>query len=635
VLLCLISCHNHTAKGSNLRLLDCTNDVKELIHTAAKIGYRGLAITDHESVSAHVEAIKKTRDLKKKGDIPEDFKLILGNEIYLVDDLESVRDNYKSGETKFPHFLLISKDKKGHEQLRYLSSKAWENSFYTGTMERTPTIKEELAKVVKNEPNHLIASTACLGSESSIHLMALKEAEENNNAELTQYHKKKVMEFIEWNIDVFGKENFYIELQPALSEEQIYVNQKLIPIADYYGLKRIISTDTHYLRPEDRVVHKAFLNAKDGEREVDSFYEACYLQTQEEIYERMSYLDREIIDDAIQNTLLIGEMVEDYTIEHDPIIPKIDLPEFELRHMFEPAYDKYAYISKMAYSDNEQDRYMVKLLEDGFEEYIPFNVLTQEKFHQILARINVELEELWEISENINQAMTSYYITVREIINIIWDDECGGNSLVGSGRGSAAGFLINYLLGITQVNPLEYGIELPHWRHLHKSRPDIPDIDIDTEGSKRPQIIKALRNHFGSNRVLQVCTFGTEKSKSALQTACRGLEIDNDIALYISGMIPFERGQNWSLSDCFYGNEEEGRKPIKEFIREVEKYPHLKETALKIEGLVNKRSIHAGGVIIFNEDYYKSNAMMRAPSGDPVTQFNLGDSEAVGNVKFD
>lgn len=107
------------------------------------------------------------------------------------------------------------------------------------------------------------------------------------------------------------------------------------------------------------------------------------------------------------------------------------------------------------------------------------------------------------------------------------------------------------------------------------------------------------------------------------------------IPLINIGKPRVQKGQNWSLSDCFYGNEEKGRKPIREFIREVEKYPRLKETALKIEGLVDKRSVHAGGVILFNEPYYKTNAMMKAPSGDPITQFNLGDSEAVGNVKFD
>ncbi|MBE2917327.1 DNA polymerase III subunit alpha [Anoxybacillus flavithermus] len=630
----MIGCHCHTDR-SNIRLLDSTNSVKDLIKTAAKLKYKGIAITDHECLSAHVQAIKLVREFKQKGEIPEDFKLILGNEIYLVDSLEEVKDNYKSGETKFPHFLLLAKDKEGHEQLRILSSKAWENSFFTGTMERVPTVKKDLEEIVKDNKGHLIASTACLGSEVNIHLLAIREAERNNDEAKIRYHKVKLHEFILWCIDVFGKENFFIELQPALSDEQIYCNQKLVKIADYYGLKRIVTTDAHYLRPEDREIHKAYLSSKEGDREVDDFYEACFLQTIDEIYERMNYLPKEIIEEAIKNTELIGKMVEDYTIEHEPIIPKIDLPEFEVRHIFKPAYDKYKYIKKMAYSDNEQDRYMIKLIEDGFQENIPYNTLTKEKFHQILNRINLELGELWEISQKLNQAMSSYYITVREIVNIIWDDDCGGNSLVGSGRGSAAGFLVNYLLGITQINPLEYGIEMPHWRHLHQSRPELPDVDLDTEGSKRQQILQALRRHFGEDKVLQVCTFGTEGSKSALLTACRGLGIDVDTAQYLTSLIPFERGQNWSLSDCFFGNEEKGRKPIKELINEVEKYPRLKETALKIEGLVNKRSIHAGGVIIFNEPYYKSNAMMKAPNGTPITQFNLGDSEALGNVKFD
>lgn len=105
--------------------------------------------------------------------------------------------------------------------------------------------------------------------------------------------------------------------------------------------------------------------------------------------------------------------------------------------------------------------------------------------------------------------MSSYYVTVREIINTIWDDECGGDSLVGAARGSAAGFLVNYLLDITQINPMEYN--LPHWRHIHKSRPDLPDIDIDTEGSKRPRILKALRDKFGEK---EYCRFALLELKN-------------------------------------------------------------------------------------------------------------------------
>lgn len=633
----MIALHNHT-DYSNIRLLDSTNSVKDLIQKAAELTYQGLAITDHECVSAHVQAIKKTRELKESGDIPQDFKLILGNELYLVDDTEDTRENYKSGVTKFPHFLILSKDAIGHEQMRYLSSIAWDGAFFTGMMHRVPTDKKVLEDIIKKNPNHLIATTACLGSEINIHILGKQEAIFKNDTEQAKYHEDKIHEFLQWCISVFGKNNFFIELQPAFSSQQIYCNKELLILAKQYDLKHIITTDTHFLRPEDRIVHKAFLNAKNGDREIDDFYEATFLQTPEEIYERLSYLDKSVIDEALKNTLLIGEMIEEYTIEHETVIPKIDLPEFKIRHIFKPAYDKYTYINNMVNSDDEQDRYIIKLIEDGFNEHIPRNVLTTKKLYEILDRIDVELGELWEISKQLNQAMSSYYITTAKIVDIIWqDDECGGNSIVGSGRGSSGGFLICFLLGITQINPLEYGIEMPHWRHLHRSRPDIGalDIDIDTESSKRPRIIQALKDHFGHDRVLQVCTFGTEGSKSAIQTAARGLGLDSEVGLFISSLIPFERGENWSISDCLHGNKKKKRNAIPEFINEIEQYENLKEVALKIEGKINKRSIHAGGVIIFNEPYYKTNAMMKAPNGLPVTQFNLDDSQAVGNIKMD
>ncbi|PAE55334.1 hypothetical protein CHH93_12010 [Bacillus licheniformis] len=466
----VIGCHCHTCK-SNIRLLDSTNSVKGLLETALEMNYKGLAITDHEVLSAHLEAIQTVRSMKKEGEMPQDFKLILGNEAYLVDSLEEVRDNYQPGKTKFPHFLMLAVDEKGHEQLRILSSKAWENSFYTGTMERVPTVKKDVEDLLKKDPGHIIATTACLGSEVNIYLQKIMEVEKNDgDPELIKEYKLKIHQFITWCIDVFGKDKFFIELQPALSEEQIYCNKKLVQIADGYGLKRIVTTDAHYLRPEDRAIHQAFLNAKDGEREVDSFYEACSVQNVDEIHERMNYIDKEIVEEAIQNTLLIGEMIEDYTIEHEPIIPKMELPNFKLRHLFKPAYDKYEYIRKMSESKDDQDRYLLKLIEDGFENKLLKNDLTRDEFHKILSRINVELGELWEISQKLNQSMASYYVTVREIINIIWDDECGGDSLVGAARGSAAGFLINYLLDNTQINPMQY--DLPHWRHIHKSRPD-------------------------------------------------------------------------------------------------------------------------------------------------------------------
>lgn len=625
----MIDLHSHT-DISNIRLIDSTNFVDELILKTAQMGKKGLAITDHESVSNHVKALQYTKKFKEEGKIPQDFRLILGNEIYLVDSLEEVQDNYQSGVTKFPHFLLLAKDLKGHEALRKLSSQAWKNSFYTGMMERVPTTKDYLEEIINEYPNRLIGTSACLGSESSIHIL-------NDDFD-------KAKSFLKWCSELFGKGNFYLELQPSADEEQRKVNEWLIKFSIELDLELIITTDTHYLRPEDAPIHAAYLNSKsNGDREAEKFYAHTYLHTKEEIYEKMSYIDESTITKALMNTLAIGDMIEDYTLEAQTIIPKIDLPEFTLRHLFEPGYEQYTYIKQMSFSDNEQDRYLIHLIEEGFIEQLYTPELTKEEFHKILARIDIELGELWEISVQLNQSMASYYVTVQSIVNTLWADECGGGSrtegsLVGSGRGSASGFLINYLLKITQINPLIYGVEMPHWRHLHRSKSDISalDIDLDVEPEKRQIIFKRMREKFGEDRVLQVCTFGTEGSKSAIQTACRGLGYDLDIGQYISSLIPFERGENYTILECLEGDVEKERKPVKEFIREIEKYPRLKETSLKIEGLINKRSVHAGGVILVNGSYIESNnALMRAPNGGYITQFNLDDSQATSSIKYD
>lgn len=622
-----IELHSHSP-WSNLRLLDAISTIEDLIQTSADLGLHGLAITDHETVAAHVKGIQKVRELKENNKIPQDFMLILGNEIYLVDSLEEVRDNYQSGITKFPHFLLLAKDKKAHEILRFLSSQSWSQSFYTGMMERVPTTKAQLEEAIRNNPNKLIGSSACLGSESSIHIL---------NGDFD-----KARDFLKWCSDLFGEGNFFLEMQPAIGGEQRIVNEKLIEFSQELGLDLIITNDVHFVRPEDADIHEAFLNAKQGDREIKSFYENTYLHTNQEIYEKLSYIDESIITQAIENTLKIGDMIEDYTIEADTVIPKIDLPEFTLRHLFGQGYDKYTYIEKMAHSESEQDRYYIHLLEEGFLEQIPYKVIDKPYFHKMLARIDIEVKQLWEMSEKLNQSMSSYYVTVAKIVDLMWADDCGESSkevgtLVGSGRGSAVAFFTNYLLKITQVNPLVYDIEIPYWRHLSSQMGSISslDVDLDINGARKSLVFDRIKESFGERKFLQVCTYGTEGSKSAIQTACRGLGYDLDIGQYISSLVPFERGENFSISDCLYGNEDKERKPVKEFIREITKYPKLQETALKIEGLVNKRSIHAGGVLILNDDFTKTNASMKSGNGKIISQYNLEDSQAMGNIKYD
>lgn len=624
----MISLHNHTDK-SNFRLVDCIIKTENLLKRAIEIGLEGVAITDHETVSAHVEAIQKVKEMKEKGKMPKDFKLILGNEIYLVDSLEEVRDNYKGGGvTKFPHFILLAKDKEGHKQLRELSSIAWENSFKTGQMERVPTVKTDLERIIKHNPGHLIASTACLGGELPYLILALLNPE---NKQYEKDIKYRVHSFLTWCIDLFGRDNFFIELQPSVMQEQIIFNKKAIEIARAYDLKWIITTDSHYLKNDNKTIHEAYLNSKDGDREVADFYSSTYLMNEDEITPYLDqYISQEDIQAAYDTTRLIGSMIEEYDLSHPVIVPKIDIPDFKLQHLFKPAYNKYGYIEKFAHSDNAQERYLLKLVEDGFNKKLRKPGMSKDEFHEIMARIDVELGELWEITQQIQNEVSAYYITTREIINLMWEE---GDSLVGVARGSVTGFLVAYLIDITQLNPLKWN--LPHWRHLHKERPELPDIDLDSQANRRRTILDALKVKFGERRVLNICTFGTEGSRSAILTACRGLGIDNDTAQYLADMIPFERGQNWSLKDCIEGDEDKGRRPVREFIKEVGQYEGLLEVAMGIEGLVNKRSIHASGVYVFDGDFLEQNARMRAPNGQFVTQYNMGDSDYMGGLKVD
>ena len=614
-------------------MIDAITSPKELIQTANDLGYSGLSITEHESISSAVQMLNELKTLKEKGKIKDDVKVLLGNEAYVVDDLESVREGYVPRETKFPHQILVAKNRKGFEGLSKLSSMAWSQSYFTGAMERTPITKAQLKEVVTSEEykNTIFATSTCLGSSVNLHLQKLME--EPNNI----IHYDNAFKEVEWYVEVFGTDNYFIELQPAMTDVQIFVNKQLVKIGEALGLKNIVANDTHFARPEDRDIHKAFLNSKEGDREVDEFYYYCYMHSPKEIYTSMSeYLGKEIVEEAISNTSLLYDMCEDYTLDHSPIIPKIQIPEFEVKHLFEPAYDKYQYIAEMAHSSVKDNQYLMYLIEEGFLKEINHKDLSQEYFHKVLDRINREFKELIGISEKLNDNMSSYYLSCRELVNIIWDDsECGGDSLVGSGRGSGAGFLVNFLLGITQINPLDY-VNMPLERHATAERPSIADIDIDVEGGKRQRIISALKANFGEDRVLQVATYGTEGSKSAIKTAARGHGVPDTEAQYIASLIPSERGQQWSLSDCIYGTTDKDRKPMSQLINELEKYPKLLETALKIEGIIVRRGIHAGGIIIFNEDIYKHNAMMTASKGDAqVTQFNLSDSEQTGGVKYD
>lgn len=608
-------CHS---EYSNIRLLDCINRPKDLLTTAATLGYSGLTITDHECLSSHVQFLQLEKELKEKGKLPEDFKLGLGNEIYLTD----TRDKSQ----KYYHFILIAKDTIGHRALRELSSIAWYNSYYDRGMERVPTLKSELTKIVKKYPGHLIAATACLGGELATLTNELVKAEKNSSDNIMDI-KVKISQFLTYCKELFG-EDFYIEIAPAKSKDQVNFNNRVKGIAKAFNIPMIFATDAHYLTSKDRAVHKAYLNSKDGEREVDDFYYYSHLMDNEEAFENLSpHFTEEEFSEMCANTIDIMNKIGTYEIFHNPIIPEVELPN--VYKQVDHSIKQYPTLFKLRASDNIQERYWVGECLINLKK----KNLDNEVYMQ---RLEIEAKVIDTIGQKLGNCLFAYFNTFQHYIDLFW--ECG--SLSGPGRGSSVCFLSNYLLGITQLDPVEW--ELDYWRFLNEERVELPDIDTDLSPSKRKLIFKKIREERGEVNVLQVATFGTEGTRSAIQTACRGYRseeypngIDVDIAQYLSGLIPQERGFLWSLDDVINGNEEKDRKPIKTFAQEVNKYPGLLDIMVSIEGLVNKRSQHASGVILYNNSPFETGALMRSPNGDLITQFSLHDAEALGDTKFD
>lgn len=620
--------HNHTDR-SNIRLLDCINRPKALIDKAIELGLSGIAITDHECLSAHMEVNQYAQKIKEKY---PDFKIALGNEIYLVDE--------RGPKQKYFHFILIAKDALGHKALRELSTKAWYNAYVDRGMERVPTTKEEIKEVMSRYKGHVIATTACMGGELSSLAYDMSIAEEREDNAMIQYCYEHIVNFMTFCLEIFG-EDFYIECAPSTAADQKRVNKKLFKISQAFKIPMVIGTDAHYLTKEDRFVHKAYLNSKGGEREVDDFYEFARLMDYDEAEEILANSfggDLNIVDTIINNTLLIQDKIQEYSLERKQIIPKVKVIEYDKYNIIDripglilDSFDlRFPTLRKILEQGNIQERYWLmecinSMWEKGFQNNVEY-----------WDRLETEADVINYIGGKLDDCLFAYFNTFKHYIDLFW--ECG--STVGPGRGSATGFLSNYLLGITQLDPIRWG--LPYWRFLNKERAELPDIDIDLAPSKRPAIFKAIREERGEFGLVQVATFGTEGTKSAVLTACRGYRsedypegIDVDIAQYMSSLIPQERGFLWPIGDVINGNPDKDRKPVYAFIREVNQYPGLLNIIQSIEGIVNKRSSHASGVILYDEDPFETAAFMRTPSGDLITCYDLHMAEAAGDTKYD
>ncbi len=572
---------------------------------AEKLGHKVIAFTDHESVSGWLKIEKAARK-------HPDLKVIRGNEIYLVRNGLNAQ-NYVGGVDRYYHFILLARTKEGAKQIMEISTRAWKRSYMARGMRRVPTYYQDLFDIIDANPGHVIASTACLGGALPTQILRGTSDE-------------KLELWIKQLDNLFGHGNFYLEMQPSNNKEQVIVNKKLLEFARKLDMPYIITTDSHYLKREDRVIHKAYLNAQNGDREVDEFYATTYMMETEELESYFPYLTKDDITAAYASIEEITAKCEDFTLEKPLRIPDLIWKDHKCKTTPGQWFDKIPYMKTFMESNYVGDHRLCDAIIEGIETHPDL----QNK--QAYDEINSNLEMTW-ISSNVNNAhWSAYYLNLQQIIDLCWE----AGSLVGPGRGSGVGFILLYVLGITQINPLRETTRCFSWRFLNPERVSVLDVDFDIEGGRRAQVLSKFREFYTEDRVANVATFRTEKSKSAILTAARGLGIDVDIAQYIASLIPADRGQLRSLDQCMYGDEENDWAPIKQFVFEMtENYPELWNVARNIEGLICGSGIHAGGVIFVDEPFTESTGLMRAPDGTLCTAFELHDAEAASLIKYD
>lgn len=439
------SCHCHD-DYSNIRLKDAICTYKQLIDYAIQLGHKGIAITNHECISDAIQIIKYRDKIKEKH---PDFKIILGNEIYLCrNDLSA--DTYDRTVDKFWHFILLAKDEEGHRQIREISKRAWLRSWKTGKMRRVPTYYQDLIDIIYENPGHVIGMTACLGGWLASQCLA-NESEE------------KITKWLQQMIKLFGKDNFYIELQPPAkaNNNQYQANSKLLYYARKLDIPWVITNDVHYLKKEDREIHKAYLTSQDGEREVDEFYATTYLMDTKELE---GYFDFDV-KEAYNNIQEIMDKCENYDLRKPLKIPKLPWKSFFPKTDLMSWKDCFPTIEKFIKSPYEEDREIAKAIIQKLETEPK---LQEQKVYEMIEDC---LAKLWESSEVNNARWSAYLLNIQKIIDCCWE----AGSIVLPSRGSGGGFILLYLLDIIQMNVAWENLPLKSWRFLNPSRVSLLD----------------------------------------------------------------------------------------------------------------------------------------------------------------
>lgn len=557
--------HVHTSRNS---IGDSILKLNNYIDKAKELGLDTLCITGHGSLADMYDFYFKCIENK--------IKPIIGCEIYLTPDMEN-----KTKDSKTYHMILIAKDNTGLKNLINIVSVASLQGFY-----KKPRVD---LNYIREYSEGIICTTACVVGMLPQYIL-------DNQEELIESHINELK-------DIFG-DDLYFEIQPGDFSDQIIVNNKLIELSNKHNIPLVLTNDIHYLNEEDYIVHDYHVRL--GQKKTASedgsiiYPDKCYwLMPYDRLIESMSLYDKAIVNEAINNTIKIGQECN-VSVE----VKDLNLPEFECPNDYTPRQ----YIEHLCYERLDEIQYLIT------------------DPNRYIDRMHFELDTLEELG------FTSYMLIMWDIYRYTREQ----GIMMGPGRGSVSGSVVAYLLQLVTIDPLKYNLLFERFTSVHR-KGSIPDIDMDCPSQYREQLFKYVIDKYGIDHCAAVSTFTMRKAKSAIRDVCRLLEIDLKTADIIAKLIPTvyyldDDSDEDKLVDLSIA---EALEHVPE-LRDYQKiYPEMFDIAMKLEGLESSASIHAAGTLITNDPVIESMPMIRQDKELQATSLELKACESVKGIKYD
>ena len=544
--------HVHTEYS----LLDGSNKIKEYVARVKELGMDSAAITDHGVMYGVIDFY---RAAKAAGINP-----ILGCEVYVAPGSRFDRE-IGSGDDRYYHLVLLAENNQGYANLMKIVSKSFVEGFYY-----KPRVDLQL---LEKYHEGLIALSACLAGEVARFLT--RGMYEDAKAAALRYQ------------DIFGKGNFFLELQDHGIPEQQNVNQQLLKMHRETGIELVATNDVHYTLAEDAQPHDVLLCLQTGKKLSDENrmrYDGgqYYVKSPEEMERLFPYAT-----EALENTHKIAERCH-VEIEFGVTkLPKFDVPE---------GYTSWEYLNKLCF--------------DGLKERYP------DGDHSLKERLEYELSVIQSMG------YVDYFLIVWDFINYARTQ----GIKVGPGRGSAAGSIVSYCLGITSIDPIKY--QLLFERFLNPERVSMPDIDVDFCFERRQEVIDYVGRKYGADRVVQIVTFGTMAARGVIRDVGRVMDLPYAFVDSIAKMVPTEL--NITLDKALKMNPE-----FKKLYQEDEKVKELIDMSRRLEGLPRHTSMHAAGVVIGQRAIEEFVPLSLGSDGSVTTQFTMTTLEELGLLKMD